>query len=81
MILAAIGQNAPLFARVLAKADPAIKSRAFNNEKVSAHHGIIPTRATADFSRLTEDEQRIYLLIARSYIAQFYPVHEFDQTD
>ena len=81
VILAAIGQNAPLFARALAKADPTIKSRAFNNEKVSAHHGIIPTRATADFSHLTEDEQRIYLLIARSYIAQFYPVHEFDQTD
>jgi DNA topoisomerase-3 len=66
---------------VAQRADPDIKSRAFNSSKVSAHHGIIPTGATGDFSQLTDGEQKIYLLIARAYIAQFWPKHHYDQTD
>ena len=81
IILETIGQNVPQFANALAKANPKLKSRAFNNEKVSAHHGIIPTRATVNLDQLTSEEKQVYLLIARSYIAQFYPEHEYRQTD
>lgn len=80
-VLSAIGQTAPTLTVVAQKADPSIKSRAFNSSKVSAHHGIIPTEATADFSKLTDGEQKIYLLIARAYIAQFWPKYRYDQTD
>ena len=80
-VLAAIAQTAPALTVVAQRADPAIKSRAFNSGKVSAHHGIIPTEATADFGKLTDGEQKIYMLIARAYVAQFWPKHQYDQTD
>jgi DNA topoisomerase-3 len=80
-VLDAIAKTAPTLTLVAQKADPSIKSRAFNSSKVSAHHGIIPTEATADFSKLTDGEQKIYMLIARAYVAQFWPKHQYDQTD
>jgi len=80
-VLAAIGETAPMLAAPVKRADPAIKSRAFNTAKVSAHHAIIPTEATADLSKLSDAEQKIYLLIARAYVAQFWPTHQYDQTD
>lgn len=79
-ILAAIAATAPVFSGVIAKADPQRKGRVFNSAKVSAHHAIVPTEATADFSKLTQHEQQIYLLIARAYIAQFYPDMKCDVT-
>lgn len=80
-VLAAIGATAPVLAAPVQRADPAIKSRAFNSAKVSAHHAIIPTEATADLSALSDAEQKIYLLIARAYVAQFWPSHQYDQTE
>ena len=79
-VLNAIAQTATVLAKAASKCDADIKSRAFNSKKVSAHHAIIPTEATADFSSLSDAEQKIYLLIARAYIAQFWPNHEYDQT-
>nr|AVR64106.1 DNA topoisomerase 3 [Escherichia coli] len=80
-VLAAIAQTAPMLAAAAQRANPTIKSRAFNSSKVSAHHAIIPTESTADLSKLTDAEQKIYLLIARAYVAQFWPKHLYDQTD
>ena len=65
---------------VCATANQAQKGRAFNSSKVSAHHAIIPTQTQANWSDLTVNEQHIYKLIARSYIAQFYPPYEYDET-
>ncbi len=61
-------------------ADGGIKSRAWNDKKISAHHAIIPTTVRASLSALSEPERNLYLLIARGYIAQFYPLHLYDQT-
>lgn len=62
-------------------ADPSIKSRAFNDKKVTAHHGIIPTRGhQTTAADLTEDEVSVYDLIVRAYLAQFYPPHEYEAT-
>lgn len=61
-------------------ADPSIKSRAWNDSKITAHHAIIPTTVPCNFSRLSAVQQHIYYLIAQAYLAQFYPVHEYDQT-
>lgn len=80
-VLAAIAATAPMLAPLAERANPALKSRAFDSTKVSAHHAIIPTEATANLSALSDGEQKIYLLIARAYVAQFWPLHEFDQTD
>ena len=61
-------------------ADRGLKSRAWNDKKISAHHAIIPTTVRAKLSALSEPERNLYLLIARGYIAQFYPLHLYDQT-
>lgn len=63
-----------------AKADITINSRAWNDKKITAHHAIIPTVERCNFASLNETERNIYFLIAQTYIAQFYPVHVYDQT-
>lgn len=54
-------------------ADIKIRSRAWNDKKITAHHAIIPTTVKPDFSQLSSNEKKMYDLVARSYIAQFYP--------
>jgi DNA topoisomerase-3 len=55
------------------------KSRAWNDKEVGAHHAIIPTKKGS--KSLTADEQKVYQLIARNYLAQFLPKHEFSRTE
>lgn len=62
-------------------ADPEIKSSAFNTKKVTAHHAIIPTRGhNTTASDMTDVEAQVYDLIARAYLAQFYPPHRYEAT-
>lgn len=61
-------------------ADLSIKSRAWNDKKITAHHAIIPTTVRVNLSKLTETERNIYFLVAQAYLAQFYPVHIYEQT-
>ena len=68
------------FAELVVKADVTIRSKAWNDKKISAHHAIIPTRVKADFAKLTSIEQNLYLMVAQAYLAQFYPVHEYKAT-
>lgn len=63
-----------------ARADVKIKSRAWNDKKITAHHAIIPTTVKCNLAALSETESNLYYLIAQTYIAQFYPVHVYDQT-
>ncbi len=62
------------------QADAKIKSRAWNDKKITAHHAIVPTQEQCNFAKLSTVEQDIYFLIAQAYIAQFYPLHIYDQT-
>ena len=61
-------------------ADNGIKSKAFNTKKVSAHHALIPTMEKIDLNTLPDAEAKLYTLIAKRYLLQFYPVQEFEQT-
>lgn len=54
----------------VAKADREIKTKAWDTEKVEEHFAIIPTGATGKLDGVAE---QIYELIARRYLAQFYP--------
>jgi len=47
------------------------KSKAFDSEKVGAHHAIIPTE-NVPTDELDAAARRIYDLIAKAYLAQFY---------
>lgn len=79
--LAAIRNTHPDLAAIVDKADPAISSRVWNDGKVgdSAHHAIIPTKVSGSIDRLSADERKVYDLICRHYLAQFYPDYEYDQ--
>ncbi|APS30429.1 DNA topoisomerase III [Pectobacterium brasiliense] len=56
------------------------RSRAWNDSKVTAHHGIIPTLEPANLTAMSDKEQAVYKLIRAHYLAQFLPQHEFDHT-
>ena len=60
-----------------AGANLTIRSRAWNDKKISAHHAIVPTSEKADLDKLNEVERNLYLMVATAYIAQFYPVHRY----
>jgi len=79
-VLDAIGQTAPLLTKAAKASDTKLKSRAFNSKNVSAHHAIIPTGQTANLQNLTDAESKLYMLIARAYIAQFWPKHTYKET-
>lgn len=61
--------------------DTSRRSRVWNDSKITAHHGIIPTTTTCDLAKLSEVERNVYDLIRRHYLAQFLPAHEYDQTE
>lgn len=80
-ILQAIAQSDDSLANLVSQSDPGIKSSAWNDSKVTAHHGIIPTAVVVDLSQLSTVEKKVYELIKLRYLAQFFPPHEFDKTD
>lgn len=79
-VLSAIAKTFPASAKAIERADTSIKSPTFNDKKITAHHGIVPVANAADWSALSDGEQKLYRLIAKRYIAQFFPVHEYDET-
>ena len=52
--------------------------RIFDNSEISDHFAIIPTGTKPEL--LSEDEQRIYSLIVRRFIAAFYPNAVYETT-
>ncbi|WP_339174173.1 DNA topoisomerase 3 [Anoxybacillus sp. FSL W8-1294] len=52
--------------------------RVFDNEKVTDHHAIIPTEERLDISKLSADERKLYDLVARRFLALFYPACEYE---
>lgn len=52
--------------------------RIFNNEQISDHFAIIPTAHEA--KNLEDMEAKIFDMIARRFVAAFYPAAEFDVT-
>lgn len=69
----AITNNSKELVSALAGANLSLKSKAWNDSKVDAHHAIIPTPKKAAVNALSSYEMNIYQLIARQYLMQFYP--------
>ena len=51
----------------------AIKSKCFDDRKISAHHAIIPQNKKLDLSIMSEKERNVYRAICERYIIQFLP--------
>ncbi|RMR11245.1 hypothetical protein ALP90_200197 [Pseudomonas amygdali pv. ulmi] len=67
-ILAALKEK-PEFMHVAT--EPGIKSKAFDDSKISAHTAIIPTMNVPDISALSDLEAKVYQAIAHQYLVQF----------
>lgn len=76
-VLEAVKHVNPELAAIVEKCDQKLKSRTWDDKKITAHHGIIPTLHKGSKSSLSEKENNIYTLILYSYLAQFYPAHEY----
>ncbi len=72
------GQLAAHAARVLGEKWVRPNKRIFNNAKVSDHFAIIPTGQHA--SGLDADEQRLFDMISKRFVAVFFPSAQFEVT-
>ena len=79
-VLDSLLKTDPSLRPIMGQLGPSQRSRAWNDGKVTAHHGIIPTLEPANLSALSEKELAVYRLIRAHYLAQFLPHHEFDRT-
>jgi DNA topoisomerase-3 len=79
-VLGSLLKTDPSLAPVLAQLNRGQQSRAWNDAKGTAHHGIIPTLEPTDLSAMSQKELAVYKLIRAHYLAQFLPDHEFDRT-
>ena len=52
--------------------------RYVDDSKVTDHYAIIPTYETRELSQLEPDQEKVYNLIARRFLAVFYPPAEFN---
>ncbi|AZG73824.1 DNA topoisomerase III [Shewanella livingstonensis] len=57
-----------------------LKSKAWDDTKVDAHHAIVPTEKVANLSSLSSNEAKLYQHVARQYLAQFYPAYIYAET-
>lgn len=73
-IMAAL-KGAPGIGEAAQKADMKIKSKAWDDSKVTDHHGIIPTSefSAAKLDRMSPTERKVFEMIAKAFVAQFYP--------
>lgn len=81
-IVASIGMSTEKLASAPADADTSLKSRAFNDKRITAHHAIVPRPITrAQLAALTDKEQVLWMEIAKRYLLQFFPAAEFLSTE
>ncbi len=79
-VLDAVLATDPSLRPLIDQLDRTQRSRAWNDSKVTAHHGIIPTLEPTRLSAMSEKERAVYGLIRAHYLAQFLPHYEFDRT-
>ena len=55
-------------------------ARVVDDEKVSDHHAIIPTRSEHKLEKMSSDDRRIFDMVARRFLAVFHPEAVFENT-
>jgi len=67
-------------AEYVAALDSLPLGRVINDEKVTDHHALIPTRSEHDLSKMGGDELKVYDLVAKRFLAIFHPEAVFERT-
>lgn len=80
LVLSGLVKTDPSLQPVVDKLQTGFVSRIWNDKKITAHHGIIPTRQATDMSGMSECERDVYQLIRLHYLIQFLPLHEVNAT-
>src|SRR5437868_7497302 len=75
-----VGPYVVFIEKILAGGRPKLSSRHVDDKKVTDHHAVIPTKQKVEPSALSPDEKRIYDLIARRFLAAFFPDAELERT-
>ena len=78
-IKSAIENNCSALQTAIDNADFSLRSKAWNNKKVEAHHAIIPTLRKAKMDSLSNNERAVYQVVATQYLAQFYPAYKYSE--
>ncbi len=68
----------PEYQEFVKQADTSLKSVAWNDKKITAHHAIIPTGHRAN---LSGRQKQVFDLIVRAYLAQFFPAYTYCETN
>lgn len=68
------------FARYVLDLEQLPLARVVNDERVDDHHALIPTDVEHDIERFSEDELRIFDLVAKRFLAVFHPPAKFLRT-
>ena len=55
-------------------------NRVINDAKVTDHHAIIPTNSSHRTDKMSDDDKRIYDMVARRFLAVFHPEAVFENT-
>lgn len=79
-VLEALLLSDPTLGPVIDRLHLTQRSRAWDDARVSAHHGIIPTAEPINLAAMSERERAVYQLIRDRYLVQFLPHHEFERT-
>ncbi|MDE3273737.1 DNA topoisomerase III [Pseudoalteromonas sp. G4] len=79
-VLSAMENNKGQTSELIANADTSRKHKCWNDKKVEAHHAIIPTSKKLKSASLGSEEEKIYGLICRQYLALFYPDYIYHDT-
>ena len=68
----------PELGGILSKADQSFKSKVWNDKKITAHHGIIPTmNPNVSLNSMSDKERKLFKLIRNAYIAQFLGDYQY----
>jgi DNA topoisomerase-3 len=54
--------------------------RVVNDKKVEDHHAIIPTKAEHALEKMSDDERKVYDLVAKRFLAVFHPEAVYERT-
>jgi DNA topoisomerase-3 len=75
----ALPELSPFAAKLLEKQKLPISKRIVDDSKVTDHHAIIPTNKKSS-DNLPPDEAKVYDLVARRFLAVFFPAARFENT-
>lgn len=66
--------------QLISNSNSSIRTSIWDSSKTTDHHAIIPTSTPTSYSGMSNDQRKVYDLIAKRFIAQFYPAYEYEST-